>query len=234
MSSRTPEEKAAFKKSLLASGGAERPPPGARAAGLDRLLQAEAAKPAGVGPVVLRVTGVVIIAAVVASWLLRAPNAQVEQAPDAGVAVALVIADAAITEVPDAGVTVALVTTDAAIPELAVAPDPLPPDAGRTPTLRPATRPEDAADLLARELALLDAARSQLAPEPAKALTTLDDYSRQFPRGAMKTEAAMMRVETLLALGRRDAALKLARRIAASEPDGLVVRRLGQLLDGGL
>jgi len=193
MSGRTPEEKAAFKKSLLASGRSVRPPPGAREAGLEKLLAAEAAKPVpGIGPTVLRVTGAVVLAAVLATWALREQEvAPLPSGADAGaptplqvVAAPLVVADAGSAgevAVPDAGVVVV------------VAPPPEP-DAGK-PVVRPTPRVVEDADSLARELALLDAARSQLAASPQKSLSTLDDYGREFPRGAMKTEALLNRVQ---------------------------------------
>lgn len=229
MTARTPEEKEAFKKSLLASGRGVRPPPGTREAGLEKLLAAEAAKPApGAGPAALRVTGAVILAVVVATWLLREPRVTAPPraaAVDAGVVAAVVV---------DAGVAPPVAEVDAGPVEVVEAPPAMAVDAGKPAVVRPQPRPVEDADSLARELALLDAARGHLAANPQKSLASLDDYAREFPRGAMKTEAQLMRVETLLALGRRAEATTLARKLAAAERDGLIVRRLHQLLDGGV
>ena len=91
-------------------------------------------------------------------------------------------------------------------------------------------------NLLERELALLDRARQQLRVAPAEALATLQQHQREFPKGSLRVEASIVRVETLLQLGRRAEAEALARELvrAEKEKDGLVRRRLGKLLDAGV
>lgn len=86
-------------------------------------------------------------------------------------------------------------------------------------------------DALAKELALLDEARLALSSSPAKALVLLDTHHREFPRGALLLEANLLRVETLLALGRRADAEAVAKRLRARDREGLVQERLERLLN---
>lgn len=80
--------------------------------------------------------------------------------------------------------------------------------------------PED--DLL-EESRLLKLAVTELREEhaPGRALTTLDGYFRRFPKGTLSADARVVRVETLLALDRRDTALAELNRFAASNFAGL-------------
>jgi hypothetical protein len=74
------------------------------------------------------------------------------------------------------------------------------------PAPAPAPPPEPG---LGEESALLGRALAQLrrGGDPAGALATLDEYETRFPRGAMAFDALAARVETLVKLGRKDAAL---------------------------
>jgi hypothetical protein len=71
----------------------------------------------------------------------------------------------------------------------------------------PAPLPAPPALTLAREVALLDAARAALvAGDAGGALRVLDRYQREMARGALTPEAAVLRIEAQLAQGDRTAA----------------------------
>ncbi len=64
---------------------------------------------------------------------------------------------------------------------------------------------------LTREVARLQRARSSLvAGSPSAALEALNGYAREFPSGALRAEAAALRVEAVAALGNRALAQSLA------------------------
>ena len=75
------------------------------------------------------------------------------------------------------------------------------------------------ADHLAQEMRLLDAARRVLASGDARsALSTLAQYERTFPNGALGPEASVLTVRALLATGDRAAAEALGQRIIERAP----------------
>jgi hypothetical protein len=81
------------------------------------------------------------------------------------------------------------------------------------------------------ELALMDGARAAIAAgDPAKALSMLDGYSERFPRGAMAPEAAVLRVEALVAAGDRDAARRAGDAFLRSHPSSPYGPRIQSLL----
>lgn len=87
-------------------------------------------------------------------------------------------------------------------------------------------------DDLTAELALLDAARTKLAAnDTAQALVTLSKYDASFPRGTMRTDAQLLRLETLLKAGRRAEAETLGKKISGSTDSELVRQRVRRLLD---
>lgn len=86
-----------------------------------------------------------------------------------------------------------------------------------------------AGDLRA-ELELLEAARAQVSSKPSRALALLDDHRRKFPHSQLSSERALLRVEALLGLGRREEAVRLADRLLRSESHGLYEQRLRRLL----
>ena len=66
-------------------------------------------------------------------------------------------------------------------------------------------------DTLGAELARIDGARRrQASGDPRGAIAELDAYQREFPRGRFASEAALVRAESLVALGDCAAALRLA------------------------
>jgi hypothetical protein len=70
---------------------------------------------------------------------------------------------------------------------------------------------------LLAEVRALDRVRHALhGGRPALALTGLDDYASEFPRGELALEAAVLRVQALLASARGDEARALARRTLAA------------------
>lgn len=82
------------------------------------------------------------------------------------------------------------------------------------------------------EVRSLDAARSALASNDAHgALAALDDYDRRFTAPRLAPEAALLRVELLVALGRRAEARDLGERWLARDPSGAHAERLRALLD---
>jgi hypothetical protein len=125
-------------------------------------------------------------------------------------------------------------------PEREPVPDPAPPPASTAPpkveskprspasaAVVVAERSAPAESGLARELRMLDTARSALAKgDAAGSITALDQYDRAFPAGSLHTESAMLRVEALLAKGDRTGAQKLAHELLAKDPTGPQARRL--------
>jgi len=81
------------------------------------------------------------------------------------------------------------------------------------------------------EIAHLDRARAALqAGHPAEALSVLGSYDRQFGRGALAPEAQFVRIQALLASGRREAALERAQALLRSDPTGPHAARIRELL----
>lgn len=77
------------------------------------------------------------------------------------------------------------------------------------------------------EIALLDAARAAVKGGRASAaLVHLNEYSRSFPKGRLRLEAEVLRVEALAAAGRRDEASVRAKRLLGRSPNSVVAARL--------
>lgn len=90
---------------------------------------------------------------------------------------------------------------------------------------------EESDDLTA-ELALLDAARTTLAAnDTTKALATLSKYDAAFPRGTMRSDAQLLRLETLLKADRRAEAETLGKKLSSATDSELVRERVRRLLD---
>lgn len=79
------------------------------------------------------------------------------------------------------------------------------PAASPSPVIQTANPGRD--DTLAKERAMLDVARSALSlGEAARALDVVERHAREFPRGKMSEEREALGVQSLVKLGRRDAA----------------------------
>jgi hypothetical protein len=85
---------------------------------------------------------------------------------------------------------------------------------------RPPIVTRTTADDLAHAMSILEAARTALdAGAPAKALSLVDDYEREFPNGSLLPEATVLRIEALVASGADRDALRVADRFLAASPD---------------
>jgi hypothetical protein len=88
---------------------------------------------------------------------------------------------------------------------------------------------------LTDEVAALDAARSALAaPNPERALALLDAHDGRFQPPQLGPESTLLRVETLLALGRGADARPLGERFLASAPGSTHAERMRKLLAAGV
>jgi hypothetical protein len=82
----------------------------------------------------------------------------------------------------------------------------------------------------AAEVALLREAQAAASGAPARALTLLDEAERRFPRSALGQERTVIRVQALIAAGRRDEALARARALLDANPGTAHRPRLEQML----
>lgn len=103
----------------------------------------------------------------------------------------------------------------------------------------PAVLPRDRAtlpvadDTLAAEVAALDEARRALAVrDPAHALLSLDAYDHRFELRRLGPEAAVLRIEALIAEGRFGQAHQLGEQLLAAEPEGAHAQHVRSLLSG--
>jgi hypothetical protein len=88
------------------------------------------------------------------------------------------------------------------------------------------------ATTLREEAALLESVRESLAASrAATALDALDRYDGRFPSGALSEEAAVLRVEALLGVGRREEARRSVEQFAAKHPASSYVPRMRALLE---
>ncbi|AKU98230.1 hypothetical protein AKJ09_04894 [Labilithrix luteola] len=84
---------------------------------------------------------------------------------------------------------------------------------------------------LEREIELLDAVKKKLgAGATVDASRALDAYDAEFPHGALRPEATVLRVRTLLLQGNRAAATKLADDFLAKHPSSVHGKRIRALL----
>ncbi len=84
---------------------------------------------------------------------------------------------------------------------------------------------------IAREIAALDDVRRALsAGEPQKALKQLGDYGRSHPRGVLRQEATLLRIEALARVGDRAAARRLADRFLSANPASPHEKRIRALV----
>ena len=97
-----------------------------------------------------------------------------------------------------------------------------PPVVNNAPVSAPRT-----SDALSAELARLDGARKKLAAGQATAaLDTLDAYGREFPRGSLRLEASVLRIEALAKAGRTSEARDRAKRFLAVHPNSVLATRV--------
>jgi TolA-binding protein len=84
------------------------------------------------------------------------------------------------------------------------------------------------------QIALIDAARSALASSSdRRALEILRRYQDKYPSGSFRPEAAALRVEVLVKLGRDAEARALAERFVAEYRGSLLARRVAELTGVG-
>jgi hypothetical protein len=84
---------------------------------------------------------------------------------------------------------------------------------------------------LSRELSLVDSARQALLRgDPKLTLSRLDAYRTQFPKGALRSEAAMLRVEALVAVGDRAGAKRVGQQLLRGAPNSPYSQRIRSLL----
>lgn len=92
-------------------------------------------------------------------------------------------------------------------------------------------RKGSSADSLELELAALDRARRALMRgDSVGALQRLTEYNRSFPRGKLRTESTVLRIEALVAQNKRVEAARLGRAFLERAPGGAYARRVRSLI----
>lgn len=82
------------------------------------------------------------------------------------------------------------------------------------------------------QVSLIDRARSAAASGQVGAtLAALDEYHRRFPRGVLQQEAAMLRIEAMLARGDKATATRLGKRFLEQYPRSALAARVRSLLE---
>jgi hypothetical protein len=179
----------------------------------------------GAGLVALAVGGATVEYA--RSSSREAPAAVAMAAPLPGPVVAPSPSSPAAVPAPPATAPPAAASAVPPPPPLAALPAPSAPPASPT-----ALEPAPPALGLGQQVAALDRARDALASgSAAGALRQIDDYDRQFPRGALAQEAAALRIEALFQQGSRAAAFLLADRFLASNPRSPHAARIRLLVE---
>jgi hypothetical protein len=83
---------------------------------------------------------------------------------------------------------------------------------------------------LANQIALVDAARSELARGSAqRALAIVRDYQSEYPKGTFRPEVAAVKIEALIKLGRTTEARSLAERFVVAYGPGPLADRVARL-----
>jgi hypothetical protein len=138
-----------------------------------------------------------------------------------------VLAAAGLALVGGAWIAARAVTRD----EQTTAPQTLQPSAAPLEYNEPAQPAPGASGSLAREIAALDEVRSLLATDrAAAALTALSRYERELPRGALRIEASVLRIEAHQRAGQGEYARSLAERFLAEHPDSPHATRVRRLI----
>jgi hypothetical protein len=106
-------------------------------------------------------------------------------------------------------------------------------EAGRSaplPSATPRGRTNAVSGDVTEQIALIDAARDALAHGGAeRALTTVRQYQSRFPKGAFRPEAAAIKIEALMKLGRTTEARSLAERFLVAHGPGPLAERVARL-----
>jgi hypothetical protein len=87
-------------------------------------------------------------------------------------------------------------------------------------------------DRLARELGLVDGARTRLASDPAGALREANRHASEFPDGQLASEREVIAVDALLRLGQLERARARGRAYFERAPHSSAARRIDSLLRG--
>lgn len=106
-------------------------------------------------------------------------------------------------------------------------------DAGAPALVKSPKKPEvEQPDDLMAELAFVDGARKALSAKDANAaLVSLAAYDAEFPRGTMRTDAQLLKLEALLLAGKRADAEALGKKVSTTTDSELVRERVKRLLD---
>ena len=221
MSERSDQQLEQDMEELLRLGREEVPPAEGKARALEQLTAGTVTPPldpsSGAGAVALRkwagygVLLLAVIAALVYFFTRPAPT-EVAQV----VAPVVVVPQVTVVDPP---------------PPPPTPPEPPPVvDSPPPPTTVKHAPPPEPVDELERELALVEEAKTLITVNPSAAWATLSAHARAFPRGALKKESDLLRVEALLKLGKRAQAEALADQLAKRDTEGLVKERLQRLL----
>jgi hypothetical protein len=206
----SPESSASeFERRILRAWADERPAAGAREAALAAV---------GLGPPAARALAL----AKLAKWTMLLLGI------GAPVVVALYRAQA--RTVPLARVEAMSRDETTSIPTLEVLRAPPPVSSARSAAVRAQPHARIAPDTLPAEIAALDRARAALHGDPANARALVDAYDATFPRGALREEAMVVRIEALVAAGDADEARRRTAMFVASYPNSPHVLRLRRLL----
>jgi len=101
---------------------------------------------------------------------------------------------------------------------------PVPAPAAPAPALAPT-------DLLAREVPLIDAARSDVATSPSRALAALETHRREFPHGQLAAEREFLTVQALLQMNRMAEAKQRAAELGSRHPTSSYAARAARLIE---
>jgi hypothetical protein len=111
---------------------------------------------------------------------------------------------------------------------------PAPPDIAAVPSVPTAPAVPSvptADDTLTAEVTALDEARRVLAAgDPGAALLSLDAYDGRFASRRLGPEAAVLRIEALIAAGRFGQARQLGEQLLAAEPEGAYAQHVRSIL----
>ena len=191
------------------------------AAGVGAGVAGGAAAKGGVGALVKWIAlGALAVAGGAAMVVLREPVASPvgRSVPSASSAVTPSASGAVAAPVPVASIEVAPSASPSTVVSAPVAPSPV-----RAP------RPQPSA--LGEQVVELDRARRALGDgDAATALKRLDVYEARFPRGALRDEADVLRVEALLAAGDRAGAVRAGDRFLAAHAESPHAARVRSLI----